>query len=274
MVQEMTANKLEISKLESLYSLVIDLSRYARVKQKNIKKSYKSDGSVLTETDLYISNEISKKIKKLFPFANIISEEEESTFDPEKDFTFILDPIDGTDVYSQGFPSFATALGILDKNRNPIGAIIAAPRFGLGEEEMNIRLFPGSGCFLNEEEIMPKEERDEIKQIMMTSHEIYKYDFSRFHGKVRTMGSSILHILSPVIFSEIDAAVTQSCYAWDIAASHAVLKHFGFDLFYADGKRLEYSDEMLIGRRKCRTTFYAAGKEKAEKLISLIPFRP
>ena len=71
---------LEKDKLESLYEHTIALSRYARARQKNIKREFKSDGSVLTETDLYISKEISKMIKKLFPFANVISEEEESVF--------------------------------------------------------------------------------------------------------------------------------------------------------------------------------------------------
>lgn len=265
---------LEKDKLESLYEHTIALSRYARARQKNIKREFKSDGSVLTETDLYISKEISKMIKKLFPFANVISEEEESEFNPESPYTFILDPIDGTDVYSQGMPSFATALGILDKDRNPVGAIICAPRFGIGEEELSIRLFPGEECFINSEILVSGEKDDEIRQIMMTSHDIARYDFSAFDGKIRTIGSSILHIISPVIFPQIDAAITQPCYAWDIAASHAVLRHYGMDIFYSDGTGLEYSDEMLIGRKKCRGTTYSSTREKAYHLMRLVPFRP
>ena len=101
----MTINCLDEDRLEQLYQIFIALSRYARLKQKNVKRNFKSDGSVLTEIDLYISHEISKTIKHLFPDANIISEEEESPFDDEKPYTFILDPIDGTDVYSQGMAS-------------------------------------------------------------------------------------------------------------------------------------------------------------------------
>lgn len=269
----MTINCLDEDRLEQLYQIFIALSRYARLKQKNVKRNFKSDGSVLTEIDLYISHEISKTIKRLFPDANIISEEEESPFDDEKPYTFILDPIDGTDVYSQGMPSFASALGILDKNRNPVAAMIAAPRFGIGEEELNIRLFPQGKCYMNSEILQCEKKGEDIKQIMMTSQGISKYDFSAYEGKIRTFGSSILHILSPVIFPHIDASITQACYAWDLVASHAILKHYNLDLYYSDGTRLEYTDEMLKDRKKCKSTVYAASKEMAEKLIKTIPFR-
>lgn len=270
----MTINSLDINKLEKLYTYIIDLARYARARQKNVKREFKSDGSVLTEIDLYISNEISKKIKQLFPDANVISEEEESPFDSARPFTFILDPIDGTDVFSQGMPSYATALGILDENRVPVGAIISAPRFGIGEEELNIKLFPNGECYLNSERLEIDEKGNEINQIMMTSHGLSKYDFSAYTGKVRTVGSTIIHLLSPVIFPEIDASIVSACYAWDIAASHAVLKHFSMDLFYSDGTKVEYSDEMLLKRKKCRSTIYASTEEKARALMRLLPFRP
>lgn len=270
----MTTNSLDLNKLEKLYTFIIDLTRYARARQKKVKRHFKSDGSVLTEIDLYISNEISKKIKELFPEANVISEEEESPFDGEKPFTFILDPIDGTDVFSQGMPSYATALGILDRERNPVGAVISAPRFGIGEEELNIRLFPGSECLINGEPLVMEAKGDEIKQIMMTSQGISKYDFSAYDGKIRTIGSSILHILSPVIFPQIDASITQACYAWDTSASHAILKHYSMDLFYNDGTRVEYTDQMLVQRKKCKSTIYASTEEKALRLMRLVPFMP
>lgn len=270
----MTTNTLDINKLEDLYSYLLDLSRHARAKQKNIKREFKSDGSVLTEIDLFISNEISRKIKLLFPEANIISEEEESRFSDEKPFTFVLDPIDGTDVFSQGMPSFATALGILDKDRRPIGAMISAPRFGIGEEELNIKLLPGGKCYLNGEELIHEEKKDGIHQIMMTSHGISKYDFSSYDGKIRTVGSSIIHLLAPVVFPQIDASITQACYAWDIAASHAVLLHYGMDIYYNDGTPLEYTDSMLIRREKCRSSLYSSTEEKAMMLMKQIPFMP
>ncbi len=265
---------LETDKLERLYASIIDLSRYARAKQKNIKRNFKSDGSVLTQTDLYISSEISRMIKSLFPFANVISEEEESTFDPEKPYTFILDPIDGTDAYSQGMPGFATALGILDRNRNPIGAIISAPRYGIGEEELNIKLFPSCECYLNSEILTCEGKGEGIHQIMVSSTSIKNYDFSLFSGKIRSAGSTILHIISPLIFPQIDAAIAQRCYAWDMAASHAVLRHYKMDLFYSDGSALEYTDDMLIRREKCKGDFYASTKEKAFCLMNEVRLRP
>ena len=270
----MTMHDFNYKAFEELEKTIRNCARLAADAQKDIRRFYKEDGSVLTQTDLKISSIVEEAVTELFPSSSFVCEESPVIRKDSEDYIFVLDPIDGTDVYSQGMPSFATALGILDKDRNPVGAIICAPRFGIGEEELSIRLFPGEECFINSEILVSGEKDDEIRQIMMTSHDIARYDFSAFDGKIRTIGSSILHIISPVIFPQIDAAITQPCYAWDIAASHAVLRHYGMDIFYSDGTGLEYSDEMLIGRKKCRGTTYSSTRAKAYHLMRLVPFRP
>lgn len=119
---------LDTKRLDKLANAVEEAGLYAKKQQSKIHRSYKSDGSVITNTDLAISERILSVVSSLFPEANIISEETLTPFDREAPYTFVLDPIDGTDVYSQGMPSWAVALGILDKKRKPVGAYISAPR--------------------------------------------------------------------------------------------------------------------------------------------------
>ena len=106
---------LEKNKLDELYEAVIECGEYAKKMQHEVHRSFKADGSVLTEADTAISRNLIKCIRTLFPEAAVISEEDIVENNRESEWIFILDPIDGTDVYSQGMPAFAVSIGILDK---------------------------------------------------------------------------------------------------------------------------------------------------------------
>ena len=92
-------------------------------------------------------------------------------------------------------------------------------------------------------------------------------------GKIRTIGSSILHIISPVIFPQIDAAITQPCYAWDIAASHAVLLSQGMVIENCDGSAFEYTDEFLYDKRKMKCDIYAGTQEAVRMMRDVLPLK-
>lgn len=256
------------NKLEILYQSVLEAAAYAKCMQKSVTRDYKEDGSVLTECDLEISKRIIQKVKELFPTANIISEEEITKTDKNAPLTFVLDPIDGTDVFSQGLASFAISLAILDENRTPVGALISAPRFGIAEDELNIHLFPGEDLLLNGRKVEKKETKSsELRQIAFTSHDLKSYDLSRFYGKTRTFGSTIIHLLLPALLEQFDGTISQPCYVWDLASSHAVLLKQGMNIYNSDGTELQYTDDFLFERKKCPMCTYAGKKEKVQQML-------
>ena len=254
-----------------LAKAVEDAGLYAKGQQQKIHRSYKEDGSVITETDLTISKRILSVVSSLFPEANIISEETLTTFNPDAPYTFVLDPIDGTDVYSQGLPSWAVALGVLDKDRKPVGAYISAPRWGIGEDSLFVRLDPGSALLINGEPWALSGDKDRPTQITMGSSGQRLMDFSNFHGKIRIFGSSILHMLAPVIYSHIQGCVNQSCYVWDITASHAVLLASGMDIQYVDGSPFVYDDRFVLERKPFSPSFYAGTAACRKELANILP---
>lgn len=265
--------QLEKKKLDILAKAVEDAGLYAKEKQGEIHRSYKSDGSVITKTDLAISKEILSVVTTLFPEANIISEETLTEFDSRAPYTFVLDPIDGTDVYSQGLPSWAVALGILDKERKPVGAYISAPRWGIGSDSLFVRLDPGTGLLVNGEPWVLEGDKDTPNQITMGSSGQRLMDFSQYYGKIRIFGSSILHMLAPVIHSHIQGCVNQSCYVWDIAASHAVLLAYGMDIQYVNGEPFVYDDRFLLERKSFSPSFYAGTEACRRELARILPSR-
>jgi myo-inositol-1(or 4)-monophosphatase len=265
---------LETNKLDILMNEVINCSLLAVEYQSKIVRSFKSDGTILTKADLEISNRIITKIRELFPFVNVISEEEITSFNPEAPFTFVLDPIDGTDVYSNGFPAFAVALGILDNDRIPVGAMIVAPRFGKAKEALTIRLDPGKPLVIDGEIIDSIEEnKDIVKQITMSSKTQKVINFDNYRGKIRTFGSTIIHILCPVVFPFIQGCINQRAYIWDICASHAVLRALGLEIIYSDNTPLIYTDKMVIQRGVSDRTIYCGTKKGISDMMEHLPLK-
>ena len=203
--------------------------------QSGIHRSYKADGTVLTEADLFVSVQVEKVVKKYFPDSNFITEESKGIFSLKSPFTFVLDPIYGTDAYSQGLPSWAVSLGVLDQNRVPVAAVVYAPRFGVGVDELFLVRKMGMEVALNDEKI-PKTDFDEdVKMIAMEVSSIKVLGYSSFKGNFRVFGSAVLHMVNPVAFMHFQASVHNSCYVWDVAGPHAILKGLGLDVEYYVG---------------------------------------
>ena len=247
----------------SLCSAVRQCGEAARANQSHIHRSLKSDGSILTETDLAISDALLKVIRKLYPDCNIVTEETDlKSFNDNARYTFVLDPIDGTDAYSQGLPAWCVGLGILDSRRRPCGAVINAPRFGVGTQDMFLCSMPGNDrVYLNGKQHKAPEHYDVPRQMLMGSDTLHYVDMSAFKGKVRVFGSSIIHLVSPLVFSNIDCTINTYCYAWDIASADAILEKSGMSFVYMDGSTVDYDNNLLIERNKIRMPVFSGHKE-------------
>lgn len=244
-------------KLDILADSIRECGRYARRMQTRIHRSYKSDGTVLTETDLRITNTLVPLIKKLFPDCNIVTEEElVGALDDSAPWTFVLDPIDGTDTYSQGLPCWCIGLGILDRNRQPAGAIVYAPRFGRGCNDLFLRTDPGddriflNGKVLDVRDITENHLKDKPYAVTGGSDIIKTLPFAKAGVKLRSFGCSIVHISCAIVFCGIDGCLDPPCYVWDIAPAHALAVKAGMAFQYWNGDEFTYDDNLLVERRK------------------------
>jgi myo-inositol-1(or 4)-monophosphatase len=77
-----------------------------------------SQSSIVTEADLESEKIIIKLIKERFPTHNIISEESGFT-DNNSEYTWIIDPLDGTSNFASGIPWFGVMISLL-KNNTPL----------------------------------------------------------------------------------------------------------------------------------------------------------
>lgn len=263
---------LDKEKLDILEREIKKCGLYAKEMQKSVQRMKKSDGSILTEVDLNISHKILSLVAELFPKCAIVSEEEMTEHKKDAPFTFILDPIDGTDVFSLGLPSFAIALGILDKDKKPVGAMINAPRFGIAKDSLFVRLDPYGDLYVDGEKFEYQKQALEKAQITMGSKSQKIFDLSAFDGKIRTFGSSILHLLLPALIPEIKLAVVEPCFVWDIASANAVLNHVGKHIEYVNGDSFEYTDRFIWEKIPFKMPIFAGDDEDIMALKSAIRY--
>ena len=251
--------KLTAESFDRLIKKVVEAGNYAREQQHTVTRNFKPDGSVLTEIDTRLDALLTAAIKDLFPGNRIVSEENPVDTEEITSWTFTLDPIDGTDSYSQGMPGWCVAVGMLDEQMNPAGAVIYAPSWGNKGGNL-LTLMPGGSFKINGTLYSPlKEESGNKFQIMASSNLHHYFDCHAFEGKIRNTGSGVLNVVGPLLHSAVKGALLTPCYIWDLAASHAILKHVGLSMEYLNRKPINYT--YLAKRKKAEDYIIAGSKE-------------
>lgn len=77
---------------------------------------------VLTKTDLEIGKLLVGRIREVYPNHNII-DEEAGVIDKNSEYTWVVDPIDGTSNFVEGVPTFGIIIGLLHKERPIVGGV-------------------------------------------------------------------------------------------------------------------------------------------------------
>ena len=103
---------------------------------------YKGEKDVVTEADFACDAAIRKSLMAAYPAHNIITEEDEAV-ERGSEFTWYVDPIDGTVNYSRGFPLWGVSIG-LRRGDAMVAGCIWRPAL---EEMFTVTL--GGGAYLN-----------------------------------------------------------------------------------------------------------------------------
>jgi myo-inositol-1(or 4)-monophosphatase len=228
------------------------------------ERQLKDDDSVLTAADLRVERYLHEQIHLAYPEANVLGEENVWSLDRSRPYTFVIDPIDGTDVYSQGMHGWCVSVGLLDQALRPVAGVVVAPR-------LDLVLFAdlGQPATVNDKPLPPGVRPgganspaplplDNTTNVMAHSRVHQRIDLGRYPGKVRSIGSAALHICFTLVYPGIYAAIEgKGEHVWDIAGAHAILRSHGYELAYLSGAELDYArliqgegaaEPMLAGR--------------------------
>lgn len=224
------------------------------------RSHWKSDGTRVTDADLAISAGVFDSLSGAFPGDQLFSEESAQHSGPvprTTEWSWLLDPIDGTNNFALGVPLTAISLALLHHGRPAYGFVYDLGRralihggSGLGVHENEARLGSGFGRTGPERIIAVHTPIDERHAPALMAI-VGRY-------KVRAFGSGALH-LTYAALGMIDACMDFTVRVWDIAAAAAFCGETGAQMHHFNGSPFPLDQFDL----KMRPLRYLAGSPEA-----------
>lgn len=204
-----------------------------------VESRWKPDGTRVTAADLAISENIFRELGAQFPEDQLFSEELGDATAPiplTSRFSWVLDPIDGTNNFALGLPYCAISLALVEHGEPVYGAVYDMSRRVL------MHGGPGHGVLDGERECRVLDVAPHVESIIGLHSPFDKTlasqaanVMSRF--KIRGLGSATLH-LAYVAAGLLDGAVDFNVKIWDLAAAIPLCRAAGGEVRFLNGEQL------------------------------------
>lgn len=192
-----------------------------------------------TKADLESEKKIIKILTEDFPDVNILSEEK-GFLDRKSEYTFIIDPLDGTSNFILGIPNFSVSIGLARGKEIIAGAVndIFLDNIYFARK--------GEGAFLNDKKIWVNNEKDVRKANIGYDCDYGHYFDSALSDLMEKMGEKnikrFLVNMSPaldlcrVACGVIECFVNNGNQIYDYAAGKLIVKEAGGEITDFNGK--------------------------------------
>ncbi len=224
-----------------------------RIQKTGFTASRKADSSIVTDADTTVQDMLVKKISRRFPDAAVICEE---NFDDsvnlmeEGRLSVIIDPVDGTAVFSTGLPCWCVSVGVYSGFR-PAAGFVYSPGCGMFFHSDSEHAWLNGKIILSDQKLRPESETS----IFLASENIRDMEV-KVSGKIRNLGSTALHACLVAASSSTRAMVfLGEGRLWDWAGALPVLEKAGCRTGYLSGKDLDIRE---IAMNRYRMTEFAA----------------
>lgn len=192
----------------------------------------KADASLVTSADIAAEEAFREVIAAEFPSHGVLGEEKGLT-NPDGDFRWIVDPIDGTAEFARGMPTYGTIIGLWLAGRPLLGVIDhqglgwrLAGGYGLGLNRNGIPV----GC---EDQTVGGETVGEVRiglpsraGFTRRGDQGHVFDaVNRAYPECRTFHTCFSH--SCALVGALDAAVEWAVPIWDLGALEALCEAAG-----------------------------------------------
>lgn len=204
----------------------------------------KHDRSLVTRVDGESQALVMSILKKEFPHAPFVAEEQEKSVNAgvKKDgYYFVIDPLDGTASFVIGLPFFCVSIALC-KGPKTIAGVLVDPNHG---EEFTA--IAGRGSYLNGNKIAVTKRRNVEDLYLNVNHT--KFDQRRFDRinknimrkikRYHKLGSLCLEV-AYVAAGRLDGTINNDLSMWDIAAAGLILEEAGGKWTLLDGKKPKF----------------------------------
>jgi len=234
-------------------------------------KTKESQSSIVTIADLEAENKIMQIIAQKFPHHNLIGEET-GFQNKNSEYTWIVDPLDGTSNFAARLPWFGVIICVL-KDFEPVlsGCYIPVQNQIYFAEK-------GNGATLNDTRISVSRET-ELKNILAA----YSLDYSEIPGKTEQETQTIGRLVKNVrnlrstncvldfcytADGKLGACINQTTKIWDIAGPALIIEEAGGVFSDFKGNNIDFMvDEKTYDRN---FTIVCSNKTLHKKVIELI----
>jgi len=218
--------------------------------EKEIK--HKGKGNLVTDADILSEKLIVELLKREYPACNILSEEASSTT-RVTGYTWIVDPLDGTNNYVFGIPFFCTSIALVKDEDILLGVTYDPLRDELFRAEK------GRGAYLNDSAIHVSRESslqaslvgldlgysaEQSKKMLDIAAELLDHVHC-----LRIMGSASLG-LAYVACGRVNLYFHRFVYPWDIASGLLLIREAGGKVTDWQGKPASFHTKEIIASNR------------------------
>ena len=211
----------------------------------------KSDNSPVTIADVGADKVIREFLEKEFPEYGILTEESVDTKERlEKEFVFIVDPIDGTQEFVTHNDEFATNIALV-QNHVPVVGVVNIPVTGV-----TYFAIKGQGAFRLDDNGVKfrietsKKTNDLTCVISKNYHEKADQAFIEKHsdrlGTIKAMGASLKFCQIAEGHADISFRMKPGTKEWDTAAGQIIVEEAGGAVLKLDGTAYTYNRENVV----------------------------
>jgi myo-inositol-1(or 4)-monophosphatase len=262
--------------MENKITMIIALRAAGKILLDNFGKTPKisvkeADGSIVTDVDILSEKIILDILDKHPEQFNIISEEC-GFIQAGSEFTWVIDPIDGTSNFAAGLPWFGVIMALM-KDRTPIQAGMYLPL-----EKQLYYAEKDKGAWRNDQPIRVSNAK-KLKDTLLA----YSFDHSKDPGKTASemkligkISANVRNIRSTnslvdfcyVADGRIGAVINQTTKIWDIAGPSLIIREAGGSV--CDIHKNELDFDVSAGAISRNYSIVASGQSVHSELLSLI----
>lgn len=203
---------------------------------------------ILTEADLAISRLVVGKIRKFYSNHNII-DEETGVINNHAEYTWVIDPLDGTSNFAVGIPFYGIMIGLLYKNQPIVGGV------SLPFSDEIFYAERGRGAYSNGQQLKVTKKTQLLNSLMAcqiggvsNNYRLTKADNKILGqvilcaGHVRTTGSVYdFMLLAQGRFGGVIGNISK---IWDNVAQQVIVEEAGGVYTDLYGKKMDYSNPL------------------------------
>ncbi|PEP92445.1 inositol monophosphatase [Bacillus wiedmannii] len=229
--------------LTFLKDIIFHAGSIAKNQHENIKIYNKGTNDFVTNVDIEINQYIEKEINENFPSHNIISEENMSEYRylKNKEFTWIIDPIDGTTNYIHQGLNYTVSIALCKNNEVIISAVYDPTR-----EEL-FHAIKNKGAYLNDKKIEISKIKSLNNRLVALSWNSSKQISSEpfVITGLRNLGCASLEMVY-VAAGRIGMVIYERLQPWDFGAAKLIVEESGGIVKNIEGNNLNLNEKSSV----------------------------